>query len=191
MAIKTQGTQAYIIDPKKWKTNPSDAIIKIGCIDGLDTGGNPADDIEVACLEADARAYIKGLRTPGDLSGTISYDPNDESHQRLYELSVSDDIEESKYWILIGLSDGKNIEPEFDTSGIFQLPEDTNGNLTRSWFVVDGYVKDFTLTFSGNSKVEVPLSIKRSSFSGLWRKGTKFTLSTEQSNLLSNWSNNG
>lgn len=190
MAIKTQGTEVYVIDPKAWKLNPETAVIKIGCIDGLSTGGNPADQIEWTCLDENSKRFMKGLRTPGEMSGTIAYDPKSVSHQRLYELSVSNDIEEGKYWVCIGLSDGKGIEPLVDSNGHFELPLDTSDKLTRSWVVVDGYVSNLEFDFQANTKVDASLTIQRSSFMGVFRRGQSFELTDEQTSILAGWSNN-
>ncbi len=147
MAVLAQGTQIYFIDPA------DDSVTAVECATTFSPGGAPADQIETTCLEDRTRAYMRGLRTPGQASMTINADPRNESHIRLHELSEDDTVESIKW--AVGWSDG-TADPTVDSSGDFVLPT------TRTWFIFEGYVSDFPFDFASNSVVTTALTIQRS-----------------------------
>lgn len=155
MSKLTQGTEVYFIDPD------DESVIKIESVTNFNPGGAPADQIETTDFDSDVKTYKKGLRTPGQASGTIHADPTKESHVRLHELSEEDVDRNVKF--VIGWSDG-TAEPTVDSNGDWDLPT------TRTWFAFEGYVADFPLDFAANSVVQTSLSIQRSGGSVWARK---------------------
>jgi len=151
MAKLTQGTQVYFIDPD------TDMVMVVECATAFNPGGNPADQLEVTCLEDFARSYLPGLRTPGQASLTINADPDNASHLRLYQLS-QENPPPTLHWA-IGWSDGTS-EPttivNSDGETVFDVPDD------RTWFIFDGYIADIPLDFQLNSVVTSDISIQRS-----------------------------
>nr|WP_298117443.1 phage tail tube protein [uncultured Pseudomonas sp.] len=155
MAILAQGTQIYAIDPA------DNSLITVECATAFTPGGAPADQIETTCLEDSTRAYLRGLRTPGQASLTINADPRNASHIRLHELS-EDDTVETIHWA-VGWSDG-TAPPTVDSAGDFVLPT------TRTWFVFDGYISDFPFDFAANTVVTTAMAIQRSGGSSWIKK---------------------
>lgn len=143
MAIKTQGTMLYTIDPA------NDAVLVVGCvinIDGIDT---TLEQLETTCLESPARTYIAGLATPGAASFQINFDPADASHVRLHELKVAGTTLE---WAL-GFSDG-TAPPTVDSNGNFTLPS------TRSWISFDGFMNSYPFSFALNAVVTSTVGVQ-------------------------------
>lgn len=143
MALKTQGTMLYTIDPD------TDAVLTVGCvinIDGIDT---TLEQLETTCLESPARTYIAGLATPGAASFQINFDPADASHVRLHELKVAGTTLE---WA-VGFSDG-TATPTVDSNANFNLPT------TRSWINFDGFMNSYPFTFALNSVVTSTVGIQ-------------------------------
>ena len=148
MAILAQGTQVYYIDPETGEVNT------IECATSFNPGGNPADQIETTCLESFERTYLPGLRTPGQATMGINFDPQSESHIRLYELSQENPSPTLQF--AIGFSDGYDIEPTVDSSGDFEFPT------TRTWFPFEGYISDLPFDFQLNTVVTSQVTIQRS-----------------------------
>lgn len=143
MAIKTQGTMLYTIDPA------NDAVLVVGCvinIDGIDT---TLEQLETTCLGSPARTYIAGLATPGAASFQINFDPADASHVRLHELKVAGTTLE---WAL-GFSDG-TAPPTVDSNGNFTLPS------TRSWISFDGFMNSYPFSFALNAVVTSTVGVQ-------------------------------
>ena len=143
MAIKTQNTQFYTIDPA------NDSVLVVGCvisIDGIDT---TLDQLETTCLDASARTYIAGLATPGAASFQINFDPADASHVRLHELKVAGTTLE---WA-VGFSDG-TATPTVDSNANFTLPT------TRSWISFDGFMNSYPFSFALNAVVTSTVGIQ-------------------------------
>lgn len=161
MSILTQGTEVFVLDPD---ASGGPAVLKIECATSLNPGGAPADQIEDTCLEErDAKAYKRGLRTPGQASLGINADPQKASHVRLHAMSQDDTLSNLK-WV-VGWSDGTS-PPTVNTDGDdFELPTD------RTWFRFQGYVADFPLDFQGNTVVATQASIQRSGGSQWIPKG--------------------
>lgn len=147
MAVLTQGTQVYFIDPA------DSSVVTVQCATSFNPGGAPADQIEDTCLESTARTYKRGLRTPGQATLTINADPANTSHVRLHELSEDDTVASVKW--AVGFSDG-TAPPTVDSNGAFVLPT------TRTFYTFDGYVADFPFDFQLNAVVTTDVSIQRS-----------------------------
>ena len=153
MSMLTQGTQVYVLAPTI--ADPAVLeVLRIECATEFNPGGSPSDQIEDTCLEeVEARTYLRGLRTPGSASLTISADPRNASHLRLHQLSESADATPLKW--AIGWSDGVGIPPTV-ASGDLVLPG------TRTWFTFQGYVSDFPFDFTANTVVKTAATIQRS-----------------------------
>ena len=153
MSMLTQGTQVYVLAPTI--ADPAVLeVLRIECATEFNPGGSPSDQIEDTCLEeVEARTYLRGLRTPGSASLTISADPRNASHLRLHQLSESADATPLKW--AIGWSDGVGIPPTV-ASGDLVLPG------TRTWFTFQGYVSDFPFDFTANTVVKTAAAIQRS-----------------------------
>lgn len=166
MSVLTQGTQLFLIDPEFDSNGPG--VREVECITALNPGGNPADQVEDTCLSATTRSYKKGLRTPGQATGTLNADPQNESHIRLYELSEDDS--DTILDFVVGWSDGPKDAngtptalPTLDSNGDFVLPT------TRTWFRFQGHVTDFPFDFQANAVVATNFTIQRSG-RGFWIK---------------------
>lgn len=148
MAMKTQGTQLFTIDPE------DGSLLKVSCVTSIDGIDSTIEQIETTCLEGDARTYDSGLATPGAATFGIQADPRDGSHVRLHQLKTAGIILQ---WA-IGWSDGKEIEPEIttDSNGEYQfdLPE------TRSWIAFEGYMNSYPFSFALNAVVTSTVGIQ-------------------------------
>lgn len=119
-AIKTQGTDAYIVVPSL--TNPGQCeVIDLGCVTSIDPGADSSDQIETTCLKDNTRAYVAGLTTPGQGSIGLNADPKSAAHLRLFELSKT----KEPIQFLTGWSDG-NSAPTPEPVGALQSISVTN-----------------------------------------------------------------
>lgn len=147
MAIKTQGTNLYAIDPD------DGSLITVGCVTSIDGIDTSIDQIETTCLGDTARSYVAGLASPGAASFGINIDPADASHVRLHQLKVAG---ESLNWAL-GWSDG-TAAPTVDTDSsgayVFDLPS------TRSWLDFEGFMNSFPFSFAQNGVVQSSVGIQ-------------------------------
>lgn len=155
MAKQTKGTQLYFIDPADRTVN------RVSGLTNFNPGGAPADQIELTDLdELETKQFTKGLRTPGQATGTVLADPTNEVHIRLHEM-VEDSTIDTVEWV-VGWGDG-TAAPTADSNGNFNLPT------TRTWYQFDGYVSDFPFDFQLNTVVNTALTIQRSG-GGTWTK---------------------
>ena len=152
MAIKTQGTELYFIDPDTF------AVTKVGCVTAINGLTAARDQIETTCLDSDARTYEAGMATPGAAQFGINFDTGDASHVRLHELYR----EGVKVDWAIGWSDGTDA-PVSDSTA-FTLPA------TRSWIEFNGYISDLPFDFALNTVVTSNVSIQVSDFPVLHAK---------------------
>lgn len=149
MAVTTQGTELYAIDPA------DGSVITVGCptsIDGIDT---TVEQIETTCLNSAARTYVAGMPTPGTASFGINIDPQDASHARLHELKVAGT---TLQWA-VGWSDGTadpTTTQDSDSLWVWDTPLDT----TRSWILFEGFMNSFPFSFALNSVVQSNVGIQ-------------------------------
>lgn len=143
MAIKTQGTDLYVVDPF------DNSLIEVGCVTSIDGIDTTLEQIETTCLSAAARTYTSGLATPGTATFGINTDPSDPSHVRLHQLKVAGD---TLKWAL-GWSDG-TADPAVDSNGEFVLPT------SRSWIEFEGFMNSFPFSFQQNSVVQSTVGIQ-------------------------------
>lgn len=147
MALKTQGTVLYTIDPA------DDSVLVVGCvttIDGIDT---TIEQVETTCLEASARTYIAGLATPGAATFGINFDPADASHVRLHQLKVAGT---TLQWA-VGMADGTappTVLVDSQGDGTFVFPT------TRSYIEFEGFMNSYPFTFALNSVVQSTVGIQ-------------------------------
>jgi hypothetical protein len=147
MAIKTQGTNLYAIDPT------DDSLIAVGCVTSISGVTASRDQIEITCLEDQARSYESGMLAPGAASFSLNFDPSDTTHVRLHQIYASGD---TIHWA-IGWSDGTAV-PVIDSNGEFDPPT------SRSWLVFDGYISELPFEFAVSAVVTSSLSVQISGF---------------------------
>ena len=143
MAIKTQGTNLYAIDPA------DESLITVGCITSIDGIDTSVEQIETTCLEDAARSYLSGLATPGTATFGIYVDTSDTTHVRLHALKVAGT---SLLWA-VGWSDGTTAAV-VDTGGTFDLAT------SRSWILFNGYMNSYPFSFAQNSVVQSTVGIQ-------------------------------
>lgn len=146
MAIKTQGTDLFAIDPE------DGSLIEVGCVTSIDGIDTALDQIETTCLSSSARSYVAGLATPGTATFGINFDPSDPSHVRLHQLKK---LGLSLNWV-IGWSDG-TAQPAPSTSGDFDFDDLPS---TRSWIKMEGFMNSFPFNFAQNSVVQSTVGIQ-------------------------------
>lgn len=139
MAVKTQGTQLYILDPE---ATGGCAILKVECATAISGLSNPREQIDVTCLESDTREFVGGLSTPGTISVTVNFDPANESHYRLYELWRDN---ADNFTAAIGFGGPRDVDPTVGTACTFDYP--TN----RTFVEFSAYVADVPLEAALNS----------------------------------------
>lgn len=138
-AVKTQGSQLYIIDT----TGSSGCdVITVECATSLSGLSNPREQIETTCLESTAREYEAGLSTPGQLTVTVNFDPENESHIKLYEFWRDN---ADNFTAAIGFGGPVDVDPTVDSSCEFVYP--TN----RTYVEFEAYVADVPLEAALNS----------------------------------------
>lgn len=147
MAVKTKGTNLYVIDPD------DGTMLTVGCVTSISGLTAARDQIETTCLDSEAREYEAGMATPGSASFGINFDPADASHVRLHELYR----EGTKVDWALGWGDGTTV-PTADTAGGFVLPE------TRTFITFNGYISDLPFDFSLNAVVTSSVSVQVSGF---------------------------
>jgi hypothetical protein len=155
MAIPTQGTDMFAIDPE------DGSLIEVGCVTSIDGIDTTIEQIETTCLSAMARTYIAGLATPGSATFGINTDPSDPSHIRLHQIKTAGDTIK---WA-IGWSDGTS-NPTVGSDGDFDLPS------TRSWITFEGFINSFPFSFAQNSVVQSTVGIQISGDPVLTAKGS-------------------
>lgn len=158
MAVKTQGTQLFIIDPD---ASGGPELLTIECTTSLSGLGAAREQLEVTCLESDAREYVGGLATPGTLTVTINFDPNNESHFRMYELWKAN----TSFKAAIGFGPETAV-PSVDSAGDFDFPT------SRTFILFEGYVADLPLEIQLNAVVTAAIPIQVSGDYTIFRKIT-------------------
>ena len=156
MAVKTQGTQLFIIDAQ---ASGGPEVLTIFCATALSGLGAPREQIEVTCLESDAREYEGGLATPGQLTVTVNFDPDNESHYRLYEIWKSN----TNFQAAIGFGPSTAV-PTIGSDDYFDFPTD------RTFVAFEGYVSDLPLEIALNAVVTAAIPIQLSGDYTIFRK---------------------
>lgn len=147
MALKTQGTQLYTIDPE------SGEVIEVGCVTNIDGIDTTVEQVEITCLAEQVREYMAGLATPGAATFGINFDPRDETHVRLHALKVAG---ATLQWA-VGFADG-TADPaavvDSDGERIFDISDD------RSWILFEGFMNSFPFSFQQNAAVQSTVGIQ-------------------------------
>jgi hypothetical protein len=156
MAVKTQGTSLFFINPN------TNFVVKVGAVSTISGVSASRDQIETTDLESNARTYEAGLAAPGTASFSIRFDPQNESHLALHQIFKQG---KTVKWAL-GWSDGVT-EPIVDPiiTNQFVIPN------SRSFLIFEGYVVDCPFDFSLNAVVESSISLQVSGFPELQPKG--------------------
>lgn len=146
MAVKTQGTDLYFIDPD------SGEVESVGCITSIDGIDTSIEQIETTCLNDNSRTYEAGLATPGNATFGINTDPTNPTHIRLHELKRAGT---TLRWA-IGWSESPGTAPDVteDSDPDFELPG------ARSWIVFEGYMSSFPFSFAQNAVVQSSIGIQ-------------------------------
>jgi len=146
MAVKSQGTQLYFIDPA------DDTVVEVACITELTGLSQSRDQIDTTCLSDNERSFEAGLASPGVANFGIYTDPSEPSHVRLQQLAVAGTTID---WAA-GWSDG-TIAPTAGSGGGFD--EDP---VARTFLYFNGYISDFPFDFAQNAVVASNLGIQTS-----------------------------
>lgn len=150
MAVKTQGTKVYFVDPIT--TPGTDTLIELNCPTGVSGLGGAADQIEVTCLNAMVdREYERGLGNPGQVTIPFNLNPQSVSHQILFALKDSGD----KVSWLAALSDGTTAATTV-TAGVIVPPA------ARTSIGFIGYIADVSIDIATNEIVRGTLTVQRS-----------------------------
>jgi hypothetical protein len=156
MSVKTQGTQLFIIDPSG---SAGPEVLTILCATSLSGLGAAREQIETTCLEDSVRTYVGGLGTPSPITVTVNFDPENESHYRLYELWKDN----TQFDLAIGIG-GSTSAPTLDSAGEFDFPTD------RTFIAFNGYVADLPMEFSLNAVITAAIPIQVSGEYTIFRK---------------------
>lgn len=154
MAVKTQGTHLYFIDPA------DDSVVPVGCTTSISGITASRSQIDVTCLTSEGMEYDAGMPDPGTATFGINFDPSDASHVRLHELFVAG----TKVQWALGWSDGTDAPTGVDSNGMFNLPT------TRTFITAEGYPSDVPFDFSLNSVVTSSVSVQLSGLPALVAK---------------------
>jgi len=148
MAVKTQGTDLYVIDPQ------DGSVISVACVTNISGLDSQLDQIETTCLSETARTYMAGLAAPGTATFGVRFDLNEASHFRLLQLKMAGT---TLRWA-VGWSQDPGAAPtsQPDSSGAYDFV--TGG--TRSWLLFDGYISSWPSDFQQNSTVESTVGIQ-------------------------------
>lgn len=148
MSIKTQGTHLYFIDTV---SSSDPAVVKLHCPTGITGLGGPSTQIDTTCLDDFDRTFAKGLGNPGEVSVPFNFDPQEVSHQMLFDLKEDG---RNLAWYM-GLSDG-TAAPTLDTNDAFVIPT------SRSGFQFEAYVSDVNIDVATDEIVRGTLTLQRS-----------------------------
>ena len=167
-AIKTQGTDAFIVVPSL--TTPGQCeVIDLGCVTSIDPGADSSDQIETTCLKDNTRAYVAGLTTPGQGSIGLNADPKSAAHLRLFDLSKT----KEPIQFLVGWSDGNSVPTPAPVGAMVNIKVTNPGTgyttaptvsftggggtgATATATVAGGKVTGFTITNPGSGYTSAP-----------------------------------
>lgn len=153
MAVKTQGTNLFALDP-------SGNVIEVGCVTSISGIDETLEQIETTCLSAHAREYVAGLSTPGTANFTVQFDPENEDYIDLYNLK--------KAGTVLGWAVGFRQESKLDNPDVPTSTTDSSGDFVfdlssdRSWIVFEGFMNSWPFDFEPNAVVESNVGIQLS-----------------------------
>lgn len=155
MAVKTQGTNLYAMDPD------TGDVIDVGCVTQISGIDETLEQIETTCLGDDSRTYVAGLATPGTASFTVQFDPQNPVHIQMYNYKKAGKV---LHWA-VGFRDQEAI----DTGVAPRVPTstaDSNGDFVlnlpgeRAWIVFEGFMSSYPFEFAGNSVVTSTVGVQ-------------------------------
>jgi Phage tail tube, TTP, lambda-like len=149
MAILTQGTELYFLDPGD---SSGEVVTQLVCPTAITGLNSPRDQIETTCLDSVEAEYLPGLSRPGAATITIQFDPTEPSHRRLLELKEDPTVQ--NIWWAIGFSDGIGIPPTSGDSSGFVVPT------TRTFLMFEAYLTDVPFDFSLNAVVTSTIGLQ-------------------------------
>ena len=146
MALKTQGTEVFILD----NTGTQEVVFKLSCPTGV-TGllSGSTDEIDTTCLDAQSRSFELGLSDQGELSVPFIFEPTDNGHRKLFDLVAAKKATE----IMICCSEDDTV-PTVNTSGSLVAPTG------RTSFKFSGLIKNPPLDFAGNEVVRGTMAVR-------------------------------
>ena len=103
MSLNAQGTQLYFLDPEA----SGGEIIEVDCLTSLDGLSAPLGEEDTSCLADLGSTVEPTMFQAGSATFTVRFDPNVESHVRLFELYRA----KQKMRCAVGFSDGLDIAP--------------------------------------------------------------------------------
>lgn len=146
MTVKSQGTHLYLLN-----TLETPALIKLTCPTGISGLGGAKDQIDVTCLdETEDRQFDAGLGNPGQVSVPFNLDPEDASHQVLFDLKEAGTTID---WIIC-LSDG--------TAAPTLTDDEITPPVGRTSAEFKAYVSDVNIDIATNDVVKGTLTLQRS-----------------------------
>lgn len=153
MPMLTKGQNLYWIDPNDY------SVVRLTKLTDFNSPGAPASSVDITDLEeTSTMQYDKGLKDPGQATGTVNCTASEASHAALNDLYN----DESNVKWAFGFSDG-TAAPTADSNGNWELPT------TRTFFTFSGFVADFAFNSAVNDVVKTPLVIQRSG-EGTWSR---------------------
>lgn len=149
MSVKTQGSELFFADTL---SSSVAAVVKMACPTGITGLGGAADQLEDTCLDDLVdKSYVRGLGNPGQVTVPFVLQPDEASHQVLFDLK---DAGDTLSW-MIGLSDGTD-DPTLDSNDALVAPAG------RTSFGFQAYVADVTIDVATNEVVRGTMLLQRS-----------------------------
>lgn len=139
--LKTQGSELFLLDTSE----SPERVLKIANLTTVDSLGGAASDIDVTNLDSLAREYLVGLQDNGTASFGLNLNPQDESHQKIFELAGG-----ARFLWALGCSDGA--APPTIAAG---SPPTWTLPATRTWFTFSASVQEATRGFTTDDAVRV------------------------------------
>lgn len=147
MSLNAQGTQLYFLDPEA----SGGEIIEVDCLTSLDGLSAPLGEEDTSCLADLGSTVEPTMFQAGSATFTVRFDPNVESHVRLFELYRA---KQKMRWA-VGFSDGLDIAPTgVDSEGDLIIPD------TRTFLRFTGYIQEFPWSFALGTKVTNNLTVR-------------------------------
>lgn len=148
MAIKTQGTNLFCMDPDTGE------VIDVGCVTQISGIDETLDQIETTCLGDRTRTYEAGLATPGTANFTVQFDPQNSVHIQMYNYKKIGKVLDWAVGFRDEEAEAGGFDPRVPTSTtdsdgnhIFDLPTE------RAFIVFEGYMNSYPFEFAGNTVV--------------------------------------
>lgn len=155
MAVRTQGSNLYAMDPDTGE------VIDVGCVTQISGIDQTLEQIETTCLGDDARSYVAGLATPGTANFTVQFDPQNPVHIQMFNYKKAGKVLD---WA-VGFRDQEaidtGIDPRVPTSTtdsngdyVFDLPTE------RAFIVFEGFMNSYPFEFANNTVVTSNVGIQ-------------------------------